>query len=382
MNQDIAVIGVGTTGFKATTPDLSYKELTYEAAKKAYLDAGIEPKEIGAFVATSEDFCEGYSISDEYSPDQVGAVLKPIYTVPGDFIQSMGSAIMMLKSGLYDIVAVQALSKSSNMLTKSYLIDFALDPVYNRPLKEHSDYIAGMEMNRFLYETGTTREQCAQVVVKNKRNAMFNPLAGHGCDLTLDFILESGMVAYPLTEFDISPYSDGAVVVVVAKAAVAKCVCKKPVWVKGIGWCSDTPGLETRDWAKAVYAQLAGDMAYKMAGIRSPRSEIDFAEINDEFSYKELQHLEALRLCNPGMAGQLTIDGVTEISGDFPVNPSGGCLGVGNLAECNGGQKVLDVVLQLRGEAGHNQLTNTSTGLAMSWRGLPTTTGAVVILSN
>jgi acetyl-CoA C-acetyltransferase len=382
MNQEIAVIGVGTTGFRATTPDLSFRELTYEAAKKAYLDAGIEPKEIGAFVVTSEDFCEGYSISDEYSPDQMGAVLRPIYTVPGDFIQSMASGIMMLKSGLYNIVAIQGLSKASNMLTKSYLTDFALDPIYNRPLKEHSDYIAGMEMNRYLYETGTTREQCAHVIVKNKRNAMFNPLAGHGCDLTLDYVLESEMVSYPLTELDISPYSDGAVVIVMANAEVARSICQKPIWARGIGWCSDTPGLETRNWGMAVYAEMAGSMAYKMAGIRSPRSEIDFAEINDEFSYKELQHLEALGLCNVGESGQMAMDGVTEISGKFPVNASGGCLGVGNLTECNGGQRVLDVVLQLREEAGRNQLSDVSTGLAMSWRGLPTTTGAVVILSN
>jgi acetyl-CoA C-acetyltransferase len=382
MKREIAIVGIGTTGFRATTPDLSFRELTYEAAKKAYIDAGLEPKEIGAFVATSEDFCEGYSIADEYAPDQLGAALRPIYTVPGDFIQSLGSGVMMLRSGLYDIVAVQGLSKASNMITKSYLTDFALDPVYNRPLKEHSDFIAGLEMNRYLYETGTTRQQCAKVVVKNKRNAMFNPLAGHGCDLTLDYVMEAPMVSYPLSELDISPYSDGAVVVVMATGEAARALSKKPIWVRGVGWCSDTPGLETRDWANAVYAQMAGDMAYRMAGISSPRSEIDFVEISDEFSYKELQHMEALRLCSPGEAGRLTIDGLTEISGQTPVNPSGGCLGVGNLLECGGAQKVLDTVLQLRGEAGRNQIENVNTGLAMSWRGLPTTTGAVVILSN
>lgn len=382
MTKEIAIIGVGTTGFRATTPDLSYRELTYEAAKKAYIDAGVEPNQIGAFVATSEDFCEGYSIADEYSPDQLGAVLKSLYTVPGDFIQSMGSAVMMLKSGLYKIVAVQGLSKASNMITKSYLTDFALDPIHNRPLKEHSDYISGMEMNRYLHESGSTREQCAQVVVKNKRNALFNPLAGHGCDLTLDYVMQSPMVSYPLSELDISPYSDGAVIIVMATSEMALALSDKPIWIRGIGWFSDTPGLETRNWGRAVYAQLAGDMAYKIACIRSPRSEIDFAEINDEFSYKELQHLEALRLCNPGDAGKITMDGVTEISGDLPVNPSGGCLGVGSLLECTGGQKVLDVVLQLRGDAGPNQIPNVTTGLAMGWRGLPTTTGAVVILSN
>lgn len=382
MISEIAIVGVGTTGFRATTPDLSYRELTYEAAKKAYMDAGVEPKEIDAFVATSEDFCEGYSIADEYSPDQLGAVLKPVYTVPGDFIQSMGSAVMMLQTGLHKVVAVQGLSKASNMITKPYMTDFALDPVYNRPMKEHGDYIAGMEMNRFFHETGTTREQCAQVVVKNKRNAMFNPFAGHGCDLTLDYVLDSPMVSAPLCELDISPHSDGAVVIVLAVADTALALSDKPIWVRGIGWTSDTPGLETRDWGKAVYAQMAGDMAYKMAGIRSPRTEIDFAEINDEFSYKELQHLEALRLCSPGEAGQLTTDGVTEISGTLPVNPSGGCLGVGNLLELTGGQKVLDVVMQLRGEAGRNQISDVTTGMAMSWRGLPTTTGAAAILSN
>jgi acetyl-CoA C-acetyltransferase len=382
MNNEIAIIGAGTTGFRATTPDLSFRELTYEAAKKAYLDAGVEPKDIGAFVATSEDFCEGYSITDEYSPDQLGAVLKPIYTVPGDFIQSMGSAIMMLNSGLYEIVAVQGLSKASNMISKSGLTDFALDPIYNRPLKEHADYIAGMEMMRFFHETGTTREHCARVVVKNKRNAMFNPLAGHGCDLTMDYVMESSMVSYPLSEEDISPFSDGAVVIVLARAGAALALNDKPIWVRGIGWNSDTPGLETRNWGKALYAERAGDMAYKMAGIRSPRTEIDFAEIDDQFSYKELQHLEALRLCSPGEAGRLTKEGMTEISGKFPVNASGGCLGVGNLFECTGGQKVLDAVLQLRGEAGRNQISGINTGLAMSWRGLPTTTGAVAVMSN
>lgn len=382
MNREIAIIGVGTTGFRATTPDLSFRDLTYEAAKKAYLDAGVEPKEIDAWVATSEDFVEGYSISDEYSPDQLGAALRPLYTVPGDFIQSLGSAFMMLQSGLYDIVAVQGLSKASNMLTKSYLIDFALDPMYNRPLKQHSDYIAGMEMNRFLFETGTPREACAQVVVKNRRNAMFNPLAAHGCDLTRDYVLESPLVAWPLTEMEISQYADGAVVVVLAAGEKARTLGELPIWVRGVGWNSDTPGLETRNWSQANYAQMAADMAYKMAGIRSPRSEIDFVELNDEFAYKELQHLEALRLASPGSAGVMTLDGETEWTGSLPVNASGGCLGVGNLFECNGGRTIVEVVQQLRGEAGRRQLPEVTTGLAMSWRGLPTTTGAVAILSN
>ncbi len=382
MSKRVAIVGVGTTGFRATTPDVSYRELTYEAATKAYLEAGIEPKEVDAFVATSEDFLEGYSISDEYSPDQLGAVLKPIYTIPGDFIHSLACGHMMILSGIGDIMVVQGMSKASNMLTLSEMVAFAMDPIYNRPLKESPHAVAGMEMARFLYETGTTREQCARVVVKNKRNALNNPLAGHGTSTHSDSVLHSEVVSFPLTQMDISPHSDGAVVVVLAEEETARALSDKPIWVRGIGWCSDTPGLETRNWGEAVYAQLAAEMAYKMAGICYPRKEIDFAEVNDEFSYKELQHLEAMRIFKKGDAGPLTEMGATEITGEFPVNPSGGCLGVGNLFELNGGHRVLEVCRQLRGEAGKNQIKNVSTGLAQSWRGIPTTTGTVVILSN
>lgn len=382
MSKRVAIVGIGTTGFRATTPDVSFRELTYEAATKAYLEAGIEPKQVDAFVATSEDFLEGYSISDEYAPDQLGAVLKPIYTVPGDFIHSLASAYMMILSGIGDIMVVQGLSKASNMLTKSDMITFAMDPIYNRPLKESPHAIAGLEMMRFLYETGASREQCAQVVVKNKRNALHNPLAAHGALVDIQYVLNSEIVSFPLTKMDISPYADGAVVVVLAEEKTALRLSAKPVWIRGIGWCSDTPGLETRNWGEAIYARLAAEMAYKMAGIRYPKKEIDFAEINDEFSYKELQHLEAIKICRKGEAGPLTEMGGTEINGEFPVNASGGCLGVGNLFELNGGHRVLEVVRQLRGEAGKNQLKNVHTGLAQSWRGIPTTTGTVVILSN
>ncbi len=382
MTKRVAIVGVGTTGFRATTPDVSYRELTYEAATKAYFEAGIEPKEVDAFVATSEDLLEGYSISDEYSPDQLGAVLRPIYTIPGDFIHSLACAQMMILSGIGDIMVVQGMSKASNMLTISEMVSFAMDPIYNRPLKESPHAVAGMEMARFLYETGTTREQCAKVVVKNKRNALSNPLAGHGVLINADYVLKSEVVSFPLTQMDISPHSDGAVVLVLAEEKRAKALSDKPIWIRGIGWCSDTPGLETRNWGEAIYAQMAAEMAYKMAGIRYPRKEIDFAEINDEFSYKELQHLEAMRICKKGEAGPLKEMGGTEINGEFAVNPSGGCLGVGNLFELNGGQKWLEVVRQLRGEAGRNQLKNVTTGLAQSWRGIPTTTGTVVILSN
>lgn len=382
MERKVAIVGVGTTGFRATSPDVSYRELTYEAATKAYLDAGITPQEVGAFVATSEDFVEGYSISDEYAPDQLGAVLKSIHTVPGDFIQSLGNGVMLVLSGYADIVVVQGMSKASNMLTKGDLLTFATDPFLWRPLKQSPHAIAALEMSRFLYESGNTREQCAQVVVKNRRNALTNPRAGSGCALEAEDVLLAEDVSYPLTRLDIAQHADGAVVLVLASQERARSMRRAPVWVRGVGWATETHSLDSRSWGEALYMQMAAEMAYKQAGIRTPAREIDLAEINDEYSYKELQHLEALRLCPRGEAGKLTEVGWSEPTGELPINASGGSLGCGHPLDLDGGQKVLECLMQLRGEAGPNQMKDVHTALAAGWRGVPTTTGAVAVLSN
>jgi acetyl-CoA C-acetyltransferase len=122
-------------------------------------------------------------------------------------------------------------------------------------------------------------------------------------------------------------------------------------------------------------------MAFRTAGINSPTNEIDFAEVDDTFAYKELQHLEALGLCPPGAAGEWTIQGGTELTGEFPVNPSGGALGEGHLLDATGLARVLEVVIQLRGEAGPRQIEDAEVGMAFGWRGVPTTGGAAVVLS-
>lgn len=383
MPKEVAIIGVGYAGFRALTPEVSYKELMYEAAVKAYEDAGVDPRrDIESFVTVAEDFTEGTSIFDEYVPDQLGAMLKPVHTISGEGLHGFIAAYLQILTGAMDIVAVESHSKASNILTPDEIMAFALDPVYNRPLRVNPHFIAGLEMNRYLCETGTTREQCALVVAKNKHNALYNPLAAYGASITVEDVLQSEMVSYPLSRLDMSPRADGAIVMVLAAKERAEELSDIPIWVRGVGWCNDSFSLENRDWLNAIYAAKAGEMAYRMAGIRTPWQEVDFAEIDDTFSYKELQHMEALRLCRPGEAGLLIEDGATEIGGDFPVNPSGGSLGMGHLLDASGLARLLEVVLQLRGEAGQHQLPDVGTGLAFAWRGLPTTSGAAVILSN
>jgi acetyl-CoA C-acetyltransferase len=381
---EVAIVGVGCTGFRPITPELSYKELMYEAAVKAYEDAGgINPREdVDVFVTCAEDYLEGFSIFDEFVPDQLGAALRHLFTVSGDGMLGLATAYMLIKTGHFDTVVVEAHSKASDILTYMDIVQFGLDPIFNRPLGGHPYYLAGLEMNRYMHDTCTTEEQCAQVVVKNKKNAILNPYAAYGAEVTLEQVMRSERLFHPLKKLEISTPADGCIVMVLASEKVAEKLTDKPVWVKGVGWCTETPSLETRDWTRAVYTRMAAEMAYKTAKITNPWGEIDFAEIHDMFAYKELQHMEALKLCDYGEAGKLTEEGLTALNGEFPVNPSGGLLGMGYGLEASGMQKVLEVVLQLRGEAGSRQIEDAEVGLAHTWRGIPTTTGAVAVLSN
>jgi len=382
MSKNVAIVGLGCTSFRPLTPEISYKELMYEAAVKAYEDAGLDPRrDVDAFVTVAEDFLEGTSIFDEYVPDQIGGLLKPNVTIPGEGIHGLATAYMQIASGIADVVAVEAHSKASNVLTMPYITAYAMDPVLNRPLGANPVFIAGLEMNRYLWASGATREQCAQVVVKNKRNALRNPTAAHPAKIDTEDILNAGMIAAPLTKRDVSAHADGAIVLVLAAASVAESLTDIPIWIRGLGWCNDASSLETRAWGRAIYAEEAGRMAYRMAGIHNPMEEIDLAEIDDTYSYKELQHLEALGFCRFGEAGYLTAEGVTDVGGYLPVNTSGGSLGCGHLLDASGLRAVAEVVLQLRGEAGSRQLPEVETGLAFGWRGVPTTSGAAVLLA-
>jgi acetyl-CoA C-acetyltransferase len=383
MSDRVAIIGVGWSGYRPITPELSYKELMYEAALRAYNDAGVDPRrDIESFVTVAEDFHEGTSIFDEYTPDQLGAVLKPMHTISGDGLHGLATAYMLVKTGQFSIVVVEGHSKASNILTMPGIVAYAQDPVLNRPLRFNTHFVAGMEMNRYLHDSDTTQEQCAQVVVKNKRNALDNPSAPYGADLNMEDVLSGPPLAWPLGVRQTAEHADGAIVMVLASEEKALALSEYPIWILSAGWSNDSPGLENRDWAQSNYVKDAARLAYRQAGIHSPYQAIDFAEVDDLYAYKELQSLEALGFFGYGEAGQATEEGLTHKDGALPVNVSGGSLGMGNLLDANGLARALEVVVQLRGNAGPRQLEDISIGLAQSWRGVPTASGAVIIFGN
>ena len=376
----VAVVGVGVTPLKPATPEVSYKELIFDAALKAYADAGVNPRrDVESFVCSSEDFYEGTSIFDEYVPDQVGGAQKPVCTISADGIYSLANAYMQILTGLFDVVAVEAHSKASDIVNISPVYDLALDPVYVRPLGLNANFVGGLEMNAFLHSSRANLAHCNMVIEKNRKNALSNPLAMNS---TYAAPTRARVLSYPLFMEDVAPLADGAAVVVLAAEDIARNLRDDPVWLAGVGWASDSPNLETHDWDKATYAALAAKQAYRQAKISNPADEIQVAEVDDTYSFKELQHAEALKLAGNGRAHQMLEHGLYDLDGGLPINPSGGSIGMGHTLEMSGLVRVIEVVQQLRGAAGRHQVAGeVEKGVAQTWRGVPTASGAVVVLS-
>jgi acetyl-CoA C-acetyltransferase len=187
---------------------------------------------------------------------------------------------------------------------------------------------------------------------------------------------------WPLRRFDVAARADGCVVLVLADADRSRDLTDAPVWVAGVGWSTGSASLESREWDSATSVRQAADRAYDMARLGSPTRDVDLAEVDDTYSYRELMHLEALRLARRGDAGPMAEDGAFGRDGDLPVNASGGALGQGYLFEANGLARALECVLQLRGEAGERQVEDAGVAVAQSWRGVPSTSAAVAVLAS
>src|SRR2546427_109180 len=170
------------------------------------------------------------------------------------------------------------------------------DPILDRPLKPNLVWIFAMEMNRYMTVYGVKKEDIARVAVKNKRNAVGHPCAQLADpNITVDDVLNSEVMAWPVQRLDISPPSDGASAVVLASEDfIRKRRIKDRAGISGVGGCIDSTMWTDRDLVFPEDVARAAKHAYKMAKIDEPRRQIDFAEPYDPFDYKELHHLEGL----------------------------------------------------------------------------------------
>src|ERR1700716_770541 len=176
----VGIVATGQVGFTSISPGLSYKELVFEAAMRAYAGAGINPRrDVDSFVCASEDFLEGTSIFDEYVPDQLGAAQRPVQTVAADGLVAVATGVMLIRSGVSQVVACEAHSKASDIVTLPDILAFALDPVFERPLGVHPWFVAGLEMTSFLAGGTATIEDCWDVAATNRCCALGNPSAAY-----------------------------------------------------------------------------------------------------------------------------------------------------------------------------------------------------------
>lgn len=373
----IGIIGIGAVPTRGTSEDMSYREMIFSAAMKAYEDAGITPEQVDTFVGLSEDFNEGVSIFDEYIPDQLGAVLKPVHTICGEGIQGIASLFMQLSTGIFKIGVLEAHSKLSNIVYRGYVEELALEPIFFRGTGAHPYFVAGLEMDIFLRTSGNTEEDCAEVVARFKENALQNPYAGYGEVISVEDVLSSAPVSAPLKEKDIAPQADGAIVVVLATESIVKSLRKDAIWITGIGFFTGEPHLDSRNWAHASYIELSTKKAIRMAGIRNIAKEIDILEVCDWFSYKALQHIESAGIVSNGRSGELLKTGFFDLNGELPLNLSGGYMGIGAMPEATSLYQLMFVCDELKGKG---KLKRARRGMVISWRGLPTSSGAVTIL--
>jgi acetyl-CoA C-acetyltransferase len=292
---------------------------------------------------------------------------------------------MLVKSGYFDVVAVEAHAKPSDIATLQGIYELALDPVYARPLGVGNPlFLAALDARAYMETYGVAREHLALVVSKNKRSGLSNPRASFAARVEPEDVLEAPYVVEPLTKLDIASFVDAAVVFVVASEEAARRLTDRPVWIDGVGWSTEagTGSLQWHAWGRMLSMRDAADMAYKMAGISSPANTFDFVEVEDRFSYMELLSIEEARLAPLGSAANMLEAGDLDRGGYLPVNPSGGSLAFGVPLEATGLARALEAVLQLRGEAGPNQLSDVRRALVLSWRGPPTYTSAALVLSS
>lgn len=382
----VAIVGAGITKFVRRAQETG-KELSFEAAKMALDSCNLTLKDIDMVtLGTAPDAFDGVHMKGEYLSDGAGAWRKPYmrnFVGGGTGVFAPIHGFFHVASGMADTCMVVCEEKMSSCHPHPQgAFKTIFDHTLEQPLNPTLIWIFALEMNRYMSRYGITKKDIALVSVKNKRNALDHPAAQIPEKITVEDVLNSELLAWPVNRLDISPASDGAAAVILASEERARKISDKPVWISGVGWNIDTAYWATKDLYYPRYVEKAARQAYEMAGIREPHKEIQVAEPYDPFSYKELHHMEGLLLCKKGEAARLLADGVTQRTGNLPTCPSGGALGVGNPIAATGLMKIIEIFLQLRGEAGKRQIPgNPKVGLAQAWGDLMQV-GTVVVMKS
>jgi len=260
-------------------------------------------------------------------------------------------AFMAIKTGMYDIVMAGGVEKMNDLPRERnrYWLGVSGDVEWERLAGTNFPGIYAMIALRHMYQYGTTKEQITGVAVKNHRNAVKNPKAQLRFEITLERAMNSPVLAYPLTLFDACPTTDGAAVAILCRGERVEDFTDTPIYVAGSGAATDYLALHDRkEITHLKAATIAAQNAYEQAGLEP--QDIDVAEVHDCFTIAEILAYESLGFAKEGEGGRLVTEGLTEIGGRIPVNPSGGLKAKGHPIGATGVGQVSEIVHQLRGD--------------------------------
>ena len=317
-------------------------------------------KGINMTISVSDDVFDARTISDNAMTDVLGAHFGCEEKVAQEGIQALFYALAAIQSGHNDMVLVMGHCKESQGKSRNMVTHLAFDPFYTRPVGLDFCAAAGLQAQAYRDKAGIGDDQLAKVVVRAREKASKNPYTPEVTKLTIEEVMASEMLSDPIRALHAYPISDGAVGMVLAVEDIAKKITKKPVWITGVGNCMDSFFLGDRDLTSNFALKKAAERAYQRAGIKDPRSAFDVIEISDQYAYQQPLWAEGIGLCGEGGGGRW-------IDANGPerdhVNFSGGQL-AGNPLMISGLVRAAEAVLQLKGEAGANQIEDAKTALA------------------
>ncbi len=388
--RDIAIIGIGMTKFGELF-NQSYDDLVRDAATLAIKDAGIAMEdiqaawlstafpEIGVFKGRSGmDLCEPLNLYD------IPVTRVSNFCASGaDAIRNAANALV---AGECDVAMALGVEKLRDRTPQDSIVKMMVElthPFYQKGFTAAGTF--AVYANRIMHEYGVTKEDIANISVKNHYHGTLNDKAHHRIACTLEQVLASPMVADPLTVMDSCPTTDGAACVIMVRAEDVNKTKHRPVYIDGIGlsiatgW--DLPFFDTKhDFLSFKATQNAAKMAYTQAGITKPIDEIDLVEVHDCFSIVELLTYEDLGLCKPGEAKDMIRGKATQLGGQIPVNVSGGLLSCGHPVGATGVRMVVEVASHLRGDAGERQVVGAKKGITHNIGG-PGAIASVIVLN-
>lgn len=365
MNDDVYVLGVGMTRF-GRFPERSIRELGREASLAALLDAGVVKDDVDVVVCGSartgilqgRESGVGQLIGWELGINSVPVYNVKNYCASGS--TSFDVARMAIASGEHDVALAIGVEKLSSRVGRGAALtsdgmEVEGDLGFSPPA------YFGMLARRHMDLYGTTREQMAEVTVKNRRFAAMSPYPQYRDQVTVDEVLAARPVAEPLTLLDCCPTSDGAAAAVLVSGRVLgrygrERAVRVAASVLHSGIYDQVKDLTTFDLDVGT-----SRAAYERAGLGP--ADVDVAEVHDAFTIAEIVHYEDLGFCAKGEGGPFVAEGHTQLGGTTAVSTGGGLLTRGHPLGATGLAQVHEVTVQLRHEAGDRQQPGARVGL-------------------